>query len=139
MASLGGQALSGIGYGLGTDRALLACGKEGLVVGETRSVDVFCVPIGAAAKALLVKLTGDLRAAGIRTDLAYGNKGLKGAMKGADRSGALVSVIVGERDLEAGVAQVKDMVSGEQNAVPLGDLSSTVVAEVSKLLKENHS
>src|SRR3954451_2496015 len=98
MASLGGQALSGIGYGLGTDRALLACGKEGLVVGETRAVDVFCVPIGPAAKALLVKLTGDLRGAGVRADLAYGNKGLKGAMKGADRSGALVSVIVGERD-----------------------------------------
>jgi histidyl-tRNA synthetase len=134
MASLGGQPLSGIGFGLGTDRTLLACGKEGLTVGDTRTVDVFCVPIGAAAKALLVKVTGELRAAGIRTDLAYGNKGLKGAMKGADRSGALLTVIVGERDLEAGVAQVKDMVSGEQSAVPVGDLVTTVTAQ----LKENH-
>ena len=135
MASLGGQALSGIGFGLGTDRTLLACGKEGLTVGETRTVDVFCVPIGAAAKALLVMVTGDLRAAGVRTDLAYGNKGLKGAMKGADRSGALLTVIVGERDLEAGVAQVKDMVSGEQSAVPVSDLVTSVTAQ----LKENHS
>ena len=135
MASLGGQALSGIGFGLGIDRTFLACGKEGLTVGETRTVEVFCVPIGAAAKSLLVKVTGELRAAGIRTDLAYGNKGLKGAMKGADRSGALLSVIVGERDLEAGVAQVKDMVSGEQSAVPVGDLVTTVAAQ----LKENHS
>ena len=36
MASLGGQPLSGIGFGLGTDRALLACRAEGLTVGETR-------------------------------------------------------------------------------------------------------
>ena len=94
------------------------------------------MPIGdARAKSLLVKVTGDLRAAGIRTDLAYGNKGLKGAMKGADRSGALLSVIVGERDLEAGVAQVKDMVSGEQTAVPVSDLVAAVAAQ----LKENHS
>jgi histidyl-tRNA synthetase len=135
MASLGGQNLSGIGFGLGTDRTLLACGKEGLNVAPARHLDVFCVPIGAAAKALLVKVTGELRAAGIRTDLSYGNKGLKGAMKGADRSGALVSIIVGERDLEAGVAQVKDMVSGEQNAVPLGDLVATTTAQ----LKENLS
>ena len=35
MASLGGQALSGIGFGLGIDRTLLACGKEGLAVGDT--------------------------------------------------------------------------------------------------------
>jgi histidyl-tRNA synthetase len=135
MASLGGQPLSGIGFGLGTDRALLACRAEGVEVAGTRTVEVFSVPIGAAAKALLVKVTGELRAAGIRADLSYGNKGLKGAMKGADRSGALVTVIVGDRDLEAGVAQVKDMLSGEQNAVPLGDLVSTVTTQ----LKENHS
>jgi histidyl-tRNA synthetase len=135
MASLGGQPLSGIGFGLGTDRALLACRAEGVEVAGTRTVEVFSVPIGAAAKALLVQVTGELRAAGIRADMSYGNKGLKGAMKGADRSGALVTVIVGDRDLEAGVAQVKDMLSGEQNAVPLGDLVSTVTTQ----LKENHS
>jgi histidyl-tRNA synthetase len=134
MASLGGQALSGIGFGLGTDRTLLACGKEGLTVGETRTVDVFCVPIGPAAKALLVKVTGDLRAAGVRTDMAYGNKGLKGAMKAADRSSALLSVIVGERDLEVGVAQVKDMVSGEQSAVALGDLTAEVVNRMKEIV-----
>ena len=134
MASLGGQALSGIGFGLGTDRTLLACGKEGLTVGDTRTVDVFCVPIGPAAKALLVKVTGDLRDAGVRTDLAYGNKGLKGAMKAADRSSALLSVIVGERDLEAGVAQVKDMVSGEQNAVALSDLTAEIVQRMKEIV-----
>jgi histidyl-tRNA synthetase len=139
MADLGGQSLSGIGFGLGTDRTLLACGKEGLSLGETRAVDVYCVPIGAAAKALLVKVTGELRSAGVRTDLAYGNKGLKGAMKGADRSGALLTIVVGDRDLEAGVAQLKNMVSGEQNPVPLSDLSRQVITDVSELLKENHS
>jgi histidyl-tRNA synthetase len=138
MASLGGQPLSGIGFGLGTDRTLLAAGKEGIELGESRTVEVFCVPIGAAAKALLVKVTGELRAAGIRTDLAYGNKGLKGAMKGADRSGALLTVIVGDRDLEASdgpQAQVKDMISGEQSAVPVSDLVAVVAAQ----LKENLS
>jgi histidyl-tRNA synthetase len=135
MASLGGQPLSGIGFGLGTDRALLACRAEGLPVGEGRAVDVYLVPIGEAAKSLLIKASGSLRAAGVSVDLAYGGKGLKGAMKGADRSRALLTVIVGERDLEAGQAQVKDMMSGEQSPVPLGDLT----AEVVNRLKENLS
>jgi histidyl-tRNA synthetase len=55
-------------------------------------------------------------------------------MKGADRSGALLTVIVGERDLEAGDAQVKDMVSGEQHAVPLGDLTAEVVNRLKEKL-----
>lgn len=122
MESLGGQALSGIGFGLGTDRTLLACQAEGLTTGEVSRCDVYLVPLGAAAKDALVVLAGQLRAAGIRNDLAYGDRGLKGAMKGADRSGARWAVIVGDRDLEAGTAQLKDLTNGEQTAVQLTQL-----------------
>jgi histidyl-tRNA synthetase len=51
---------------------------------------------------------------------------MKGAMKAADRSDAAYAVVVGERDLEAGVAQLKDLRSGEQDAVPLDELVSTI-------------
>ena len=73
---------------------------------------------------------GQLRAAGIRTDLAYGDRGLKGAMKGADRSGASWAVIAGDRDLEAGSVELKDLRSGEQSAVPLDALTSTVLEKL---------
>ena len=122
MESLGGQSLSGIGFGLGTDRTLLACQAEGLTVGDASRCDVYLVPLGEAAKDALVVLFGQLRAAGIRTDLAYGDRALKGAMKGADRSGARWAVVVGDRDLEVGVAQLKDLSNGEQTAVPLSQL-----------------
>ena len=49
-------------------------------------------------------------------------------MKSADRAGAPYLVVLGERDLEAGVAQLKDMKTGEQDAVPLDDLVARVVA-----------
>ncbi len=122
MADLGGQPLSGIGFGLGTDRTLLACEAEGLSVGEGRRVDAYLVPLGAAAKSVAVRTAGTLRSRGVRVDLSYGDRGMKGAMKGADRSGARFAVVLGERDLEAGVAQVKDLSSGEQTAVPLDDI-----------------
>ncbi len=122
MASLGGQELSGIGFGLGIDRTLLACRAEGLPVGEEPRVDAYLVPLGPDAKRRLVALAGELRAAGVRTDLAYGDRGVKGAMKGADRSGARVAVLVGDRDLAAGVAQVKDLGDTSQEAVPFDAL-----------------
>jgi histidyl-tRNA synthetase len=131
MAALGGPPLSGVGYGLGTDRTLLACQAEGVQLGDARRCDVFLVPLGDEAKARAVRLAGDLRAAGVRTDLAYGSRGLKGAMKAADRSGAAYAVVLGDRDLAAGVAQLRDLAVGQQQPVPLAELVSTVKEKLS--------
>jgi histidyl-tRNA synthetase len=114
MAQLGGKDLSGIGFGLGVDRTLLALQAEGKAVGPTSAVDVFAVPLGDVAKLELVKLVAQLRAKGIRVDLAYGDRGLKGAMRAADRSGATVAIVAGDRDIASGTFGVKDMSSGEQ-------------------------
>jgi histidyl-tRNA synthetase len=128
MATLGGQPLSGIGFGLGVDRTLLACRVEGVTPWSQARCDVFGVALGDAAKRRLVVLASQLRRAGVRVDLAYGGRGLKGAMKAADRSGAKLALVLGERDLEAGTVGVKDLESGEQQAVALDEVTESVVA-----------
>ena len=97
-----------------------------------RALDAYVVPLGEARLRAAVLAT-ELRRAGIRTDLAYGGRGLKGAMKGADRSGAAFAIVIGERDLVAGVAQVKSMDTGEQTAIPLDDLSSHLIRQLKEL------
>jgi histidyl-tRNA synthetase len=126
MRQLGGQDLSGIGFGLGVDRTLLALRAEGKDVGEIARCDVFGVPLGEQAKLRLAVLGEQLRAAGVRVDLAYGDRGLKGAMRAADRSGARLALVVGDRDIEAGTVGVKNLTTGEQVDVP----TDSVVAEV---------
>jgi histidyl-tRNA synthetase len=120
--SIGGPPLPGIGWALGIERTLLALEAEGVAPPSDSGVTVFVVPLGAAAKAWAVGFVGRLRARGVAADLAYGDRGLKGAMKAADRSGARWAVVVGDRDLEGSVAQLKDLTNGEQTAVPLSDL-----------------
>ena len=88
------------------------------------------VPLGGAAKARSVALVGELRRAGIAADLAYGDRGMKGAMKAADRSGAAYAVVLGDRDLEAGEAQLKDLREHAQVAVPLDDLVRRLLEEL---------
>jgi histidyl-tRNA synthetase len=127
MESVGGAALSGIGFGLGTDRTMLACAAEGLTPGEAVLVDTFLVPIGEQHRAAIVALMTELRTRGVRADMAYGTKTVKAAMKAADRSGAAVVVIVGDDDANAGVAQVKDMASGEQVAVAWQGVADALV------------
>ncbi|SRX95620.1 putative histidyl-tRNA synthetase HisS (histidine--tRNA ligase) (HISRS) (histidine--translase) [Mycobacterium tuberculosis H37Rv] [Mycobacterium shimoidei] len=126
MKELGGQNLSGIGFGLGVDRTLLALQAEGKEVGVRARCDVFGVPLGEQAKQRLAVLAGRLRAAGVRVDLAYGDRGLKGAMRAADRSNARIALIAGDRDIEAGTVGVKDLASGEQVDVAADE----VVAEI---------
>ncbi|MBB5915767.1 histidyl-tRNA synthetase [Nocardia transvalensis] len=125
---LGGQALSGIGFGLGVDRTILALAAEGKAAAEPALVDVFGVPLGDAAKSRLVVVAGQLRAAGIRVDLAYGGRGVKGAMKAADRSGAKYALVLGDRDLAEGEIGLKDLATGDQQQIPIDDAVTAVTA-----------
>ncbi|AEF36367.1 MAG: histidine--tRNA ligase [Mycolicibacter algericus] len=127
MRQLGGQDLSGIGFGLGVDRTLLALAAEGKAVGATARCDVFGVGLSEAAKLRLAVLAGQLRAAGVRVDLAYGDRGLKGAMRAADRSGAVLALVAGDRDLEAGTVGVKNLATGEQHDVPIDGVVDEVL------------
>ena len=129
-AALGGPDVSGIGYAVGVDRTILAVEAEGLDIAVASGIDVFVVHLGEEAKRLAVRLVGQLRAAGVAADTVYGGRGLKGAMKAADRSGAARVVVVGDRDIAEGVAQVKTMATGEQVAVPLTGLADALRASV---------
>ena len=119
MAQLGGQELSGIGFGLGVDRTLLALEAEGVSAGSPRRVDVYGVPLGSEAKRVLAGVVNNLRAAGVSTDMSYGDRGLKGAMKGASRSGARYCLVLGEQELADGNVAVRDMNNHEQETVSL--------------------
>ena len=128
MSAIGGADLSGIGFGLGTDRTLLAAEAEGLGIGAESSVDVMAVPIGPEMKTTALRLVAELRTAGIRADLVYGDRGLKAAMKAANKSGAAFAVIIGSDEVAAGTVELKDMSRGEQHTVPQAGLIEALLA-----------
>ena len=126
MAALGGPEVSGIGFGLGVDRTLLAREEEGLPALAPPLVSAFVVPLGPAADDPCVRLVDRLRAAGIATTSTFGGRGLKGSMKAADRSGARWAVIVGEDEVAHATAQVKDLTTGEQHTVPVDEIVEVI-------------
>ncbi|EFK53839.1 histidine--tRNA ligase [Corynebacterium genitalium ATCC 33030] len=120
MAQIGGQDLSGIGFGLGVDRTVLALEAEGVQIeGVDQRVVAYGVGIGEQAQKRMALLIDELRANGISADMSYGGRGLKGAMKGADRSGAGAALVLGERELEAGEITVKNLEDQTQKTVAL--------------------
>lgn len=123
---IGGPALPSVGWALGVDRTVLALEAEGIELQLPVTTSVFAVPLGEEARRVLFGVVTELRRAGVAADFAFGGRGLKGAMKSANRSGARFTVVAGERDLSEGNVQLKDMESGEQQAVPLDGIVEAV-------------
>jgi len=126
MAALGGSELSGIGYGLGVDRILLACEAEGLSLPEDLQIDLFIVPLGTANEALV--LAEQLRSRGLSVDLAFGDRALKGGMKAADKSGAKYSIVLGADEVASKSVALKNMQTGESVSVTLGSLANELIS-----------
>lgn len=112
MASLGGADVSGIGFGLGVDRVLMACKAEKTLPLDINPLELFIAPITNEAKSFGFKLLSQLRDAGIKCDMAYGDRGLKGAMKAADKSGATYALVIGDDEIASGTCELKIMSSG---------------------------
>ncbi|MFY7935343.1 MAG: histidine--tRNA ligase [Candidatus Nanopelagicus sp.] len=112
MGSLGGADVSGIGFGLGVDRVLMACKAEKTLPLDINPLELFIAPITDEAKSFGFKLLSQLRDAGIKCDMAYGDRGLKGAMKAADKSGATYALVIGDDEIASGTCELKIMSSG---------------------------
>ena len=123
VAEMGGPATPAVGWAAGIERLSML-----LDAAPASPAAVAVVPIGDAAEAAALDVLQSLRAAGVRAEMAYrGN--LRRRMERANRIGARAAVIMGEDDIANGVAQVKNLVTGEQQAVPLADVASRLVPQ----------
>jgi histidyl-tRNA synthetase len=126
MEILGGQSLSGIGFGLGVDRALLAAQAEGVISEDQFTSELFIIPLGEVQKSVALTLATTLRNAGIRTEIAFGDRALKAAMKAADKSGSRYVVIIGEDEVASGVVELKRMSDGSITSVKISELQKAL-------------
>ena len=127
-STLGGSPLSGIGFGLGIDRVLLAMQAEEVLPKDRGYLDLFIIGLGDAGRARGFQLLDEVRRAGFVADFAFGERALKGAMKGADRLGAKYVLVMGEDEVNSGAGQIKELSSGKVHSVTLSSLVTTLVS-----------
>jgi histidyl-tRNA synthetase len=128
MEVLGGQALSGIGFGLGVDRALLAAIAENTLPVQDFNSDLFIIPLSLDEKSFVLNLAQDVRRAGFSVEVAFGDRSLKGAMKGADKSGARFVAVIGDTERESGEVELKRMSDGTSIRVKISELQKVLEA-----------
>jgi histidyl-tRNA synthetase len=128
--ALGGPPTPALGVGIGVERTLLVLQALNVPLPEPPPMDAFVVAFGEAARPVALQLAQQLRTAGIACDLDLEGRSPKAQMRLANRSGARYAVLLGESELAAGAATVKDLVSHEQLAVPQAELVEWIRARL---------
>ena len=114
---LGGDPTPGIGFGIGIERVLLACDAEGVFAVAAPPLDAYVIDTTGTESPVV--LTAELRRAGLRVDRAFDGRSMRSQIKSADRSGALVALVVGPQELAAGTVGFRPLRNDdEQRSVP---------------------
>ncbi|WP_062783372.1 histidine--tRNA ligase [Novosphingobium capsulatum] len=125
LEALGGPATPAVGWAAGIERLAM-------LVADARTItepaaDVAIVPMGAAAEAACLGLAATLRRGGLTVDMGYrGN--MKKRMSRANESGARFALIVGDEELAAGEATVKNLATGTQERMALHAIPAHIAA-----------
>jgi histidyl-tRNA synthetase len=118
VAEMGGPPTPAVGWAAGIERLAML-----MDVTPAAPPTISVIPVGESAETAAVEILQSLRANGLRAEMAYrGN--VKRRMERANRTGARVAIILGDDDIANGVAQVKDLTTGAQEAVPLANIPS---------------
>jgi histidyl-tRNA synthetase len=120
---LGGPPTPGVGFGSGLERIIMAMEHNEIEVPVLPAPDVFLAHLGAEPRKRAVQLAQKLREAGIGTWLSFGDRGLKSQLREANKRDARFAVILGEDELAAGRAAVRDMRDGTQSDVALEEMA----------------
>lgn len=118
---LGGAPQPGLGFAIGLERLLMVMEEQQCPFPEPPVCDLYLVSMGAAAAQRCFVLASRLREGGVAVECDIVGRSLKAQMKYADKLGARYTIVVGDTELETGVAQLKNMATGQTEDIRLDD------------------
>jgi histidyl-tRNA synthetase len=118
---LGGPPTKGIGFAIGTDRAILSIQESGKAR-RIAGVEVFVAWMGAKAYPAAVSIARKLREAGLQVELPPEEMRFKKSLGLADKLGAGYALIIGEDEMASGTYTLKRLADGEQRKLDEGQL-----------------
>ena len=134
---LGGQKTPALGFGMGLERLILTMEKQGCDFINPKTADLYIATMGENAVSKALKMAMELRDDGFFVEYDLIGRGIKPQMKYADKIGAKFVVVLGDNEIESGMAKLKNMETGEQTDISLDEsfvsnFSNILMAEMFK-------
>lgn len=121
---LGGQKTPSLGFGLGLERLMLLMEVQGCEYPEDARPDLFIVALGEKAQLKAIEIAKDMRAEGYSCLYDLNARSLRAQMKYADKLNAKYTIVIGDNEVDEGIAKLKDMQSGEETEISLATFVS---------------
>ncbi len=118
---MGGTHLPSLGFGMGIERLLMILEAKEAAMPDAPTPELYLAPMGERAVAACFDMACRLREGGVSVETDLTGRGLKAQMKYADKLGVRYTIVVGDNELDTGVARLKDMTTGEQSDIALDD------------------
>lgn len=119
---IGGQDLTGVGFGMGKERLLMLMSENGHDFGGIYKPDYFVAFVSDEARLYAINLVNALRNSGKSAVIDVCERKLKSQMKLADKVDAKYSIIIGEDEINSNKLTIKDMTTGNQIKVDRNEL-----------------
>tara|TARA_R100001143_G_scaffold63588_1_gene72758 strand:- start:15645 stop:16916 length:1272 start_codon:yes stop_codon:yes gene_type:complete len=119
---IGGQPTPAVGFAAGMERLIIACEELGIPLGTEKSVDVYIVTLGDAARKWGVSKLPELRMAGLSATMDYMGRSMKAQMKDANRENASFTIIVGDNELNEEKFTLRNMKASEESSLPFDEI-----------------
>lgn len=121
---LGGQKTPSLGFGMGLERLMLLMEAQGCKFPESSTPDLFIVALGDKATLKAVEIAKDMREEGFSCLYDLNKRSLRAQMKYADKLQAQYTIVIGDNEVDEGVAKLKNMKNGEETEIALATFVS---------------
>jgi histidyl-tRNA synthetase len=122
---IGGPHVPALGFGMGIERLLLLLEAQGIKLPEAKKCEIYIANIGEEASLKAASMATELRQSGMFAEFDVVGRSLKAQMKYADKIGARFTTVIGEDDIKANIAKVKNMQTGEVTELAIDDFADT--------------
>jgi histidyl-tRNA synthetase len=123
---LGGKPTPAVGFAAGVERILLACENEESFTVDEPAVDVYIIRIDKELEITVSEIASGLRRAGLSIEYDYLQRSVKAQMREANKFNARFALFIGGEEFEQGKVNLKNMVSGGQQNIPLNDINKII-------------
>ena len=119
-----------IGFGMGLTRVLLAMKAVGAPAPASPVPKIYVAALGEAAQVRALGMVERLRREGVYAECDIVGRSLKAQMKYANKIGAKYTMVLGDSEIESGRANLKNMATGEQSEVTIGDDFADIIYDM---------
>ena len=119
-----------VGFAAGMERLLLVMEAENCLPSADTGAMCYLAGMDAASREKAFLLAQELRRKGVSCEVDLMERSVKAQFKYADKTGAGFVAVLGERELEEGAAEVKDMRNSASERVKFGELADYIIRRI---------